>query len=76
MKRKRFGELLCKAYNDPYGLGVKIGRLFNSYGPRLRPEGSTEESFRGSSRRPRKEKTLPCPVMVYGLGLFVMSRIA
>src|SRR5437879_5093427 len=36
---KRFGEALCKAYQDQYGLDVRIGRLFNSYGPRLRAEG-------------------------------------
>jgi UDP-glucuronate decarboxylase len=36
---KRFGEALCKAYHDQYGLDVRIGRLFNSYGPRLRPNG-------------------------------------
>src|SRR5467141_86855 len=36
---KRFGEALCKAYRDEYGLDVRIGRLFNSYGPRLRAEG-------------------------------------
>ncbi len=37
---KRFGEALCKAYGDQYGLDVRIARIFNSYGPRLRPEGS------------------------------------
>ncbi len=36
---KRFGEALCKAYGDQYGLDVRIGRIFNSYGPRLRAEG-------------------------------------
>lgn len=36
---KRFGEALCKAYHDQYGLDVRIGRIFNSYGPRLRAEG-------------------------------------
>ena len=36
---KRFGEALCKAYDDQYGLDVRIGRLFNSYGPRSRAEG-------------------------------------
>ena len=36
---KRFGESLCKAYHDQYGLDVRIARLFNSYGPRLRAEG-------------------------------------
>ena len=36
---KRFGEALCKAYGDQYGLDVRIARIFNSYGPRLRLEG-------------------------------------
>ncbi len=36
---KRFGEALCKAYRDQYGLDVRIARIFNSYGPRLRAEG-------------------------------------
>src|SRR3989475_2549238 len=36
---KRFGEALCKAYHDQYGIDVRIARLFNSYGPRLRAEG-------------------------------------
>jgi UDP-glucuronate decarboxylase len=36
---KRFGESFCKAYSDEYGVDVRIGRLFNSYGPRLRAEG-------------------------------------
>ncbi len=36
---KRFGEALCKAYHDEYGLNVRIARIFNSYGPRLRAEG-------------------------------------
>jgi UDP-glucuronate decarboxylase len=36
---KRFGEALSKAYNDQYGLDVRIARFFNSYGPRLRADG-------------------------------------
>jgi UDP-glucuronate decarboxylase len=36
---KRFGESYCKAYADEYGVDVRIGRIFNSYGPRLRAEG-------------------------------------
>jgi len=36
---KRFGEAYCKAYSDEYGVDVRIGRIFNSYGPRLRAEG-------------------------------------
>ncbi len=36
---KRFGEALCKAYRDEYGIDLRIARIFNSYGPRLRAEG-------------------------------------
>jgi UDP-glucuronate decarboxylase len=36
---KRFGEALCKAYHDQYRVDVRIARIFNSYGPRLRAEG-------------------------------------
>ncbi len=36
---KRSGEALCKAYRDQYDIDVRIGRPFNSYGPRLRPDG-------------------------------------
>jgi UDP-glucuronate decarboxylase len=36
---KRFAESLFVAYNKQYGLDVKIARIFNSYGPRLREDG-------------------------------------
>ena len=36
---KRFGEALCMAYNKAYGVDVRIARIFNSYGPRLRADG-------------------------------------
>jgi len=36
---KRFGEALFTAYNREYGLNVKIARIFNSYGPRIRADG-------------------------------------
>jgi UDP-glucuronate decarboxylase len=36
---KRFSEALCKAYGKTYGLDIRIVRIFNTYGPRLRPEG-------------------------------------
>jgi UDP-glucuronate decarboxylase len=37
---KRFGEALFMAYHRQYGLDVRIARIFNSYGPRLRAEGA------------------------------------
>jgi UDP-glucuronate decarboxylase len=36
---KRFSEALLVAYHKQYGLDVKIPRIFNSYGPRLREDG-------------------------------------
>jgi UDP-glucuronate decarboxylase len=36
---KRFAESLFIAYHKQYGLDVKIPRIFNSYGPRLREDG-------------------------------------
>jgi UDP-glucuronate decarboxylase len=36
---KRFAEALFLAYYKQYGLDVRIPRIFNSYGPRLREDG-------------------------------------
>ena len=36
---KRFAEALFVAYHKQYGLDVKIPRIFNTYGPRLREDG-------------------------------------
>jgi UDP-glucuronate decarboxylase len=36
---KRFGEALLIAYVKQYGLDVRIPRIFNTYGPRLREDG-------------------------------------
>jgi len=36
---KRFAEALLVAYREQYGLDVRIPRIFNSYGPRLREDG-------------------------------------
>jgi len=36
---KRFAEALFLAYFQQYGLDVRIPRIFNSYGPRLREDG-------------------------------------
>jgi len=36
---KRFGESLCMAYNRAYGVDVRVARIFNTYGPRLRADG-------------------------------------
>ena len=36
---KRFAEALLMAYSRQYGLDVRVPRIFNSYGPRLREDG-------------------------------------
>ena len=36
---KRFAEALLIAYCKQYGLDVRVPRIFNSYGPRLREDG-------------------------------------
>jgi len=33
---KRYGEALIRAYRDKHGLDVRVARLFNTYGPRMR----------------------------------------
>lgn len=33
---KRFSEALCMAYHREHGLDVRIARIFNTYGPRMR----------------------------------------
>lgn len=36
---KRFGEALCMAYFREHKVKVRIARIFNSYGPRIREDG-------------------------------------
>ncbi|SDK16568.1 dTDP-glucose 4,6-dehydratase [Halovenus aranensis] len=33
---KRYGESLIRAYRDQHGLDVRVARIFNTYGPRMR----------------------------------------
>lgn len=35
---KRFGEALAMAYHRHHGMEVRIVRIFNTYGPRMRPD--------------------------------------
>jgi UDP-glucuronate decarboxylase len=37
---KRYGEALCMAYSRTYQLDVRIVRIFNTYGPRIRADGA------------------------------------
>jgi UDP-glucuronate decarboxylase len=36
---KRCGEAFCMAYKRQHGLDVRIARIFNTYGPRMRSDG-------------------------------------
>lgn len=35
---KRFGEAACKAYREMHGVETVVLRIFNTYGPRMRPQ--------------------------------------
>lgn len=49
---KRFGEALVMAYHRRYGLETSIARLFNTYGPHMRPDdGRVIPSFMSSALR-------------------------
>jgi UDP-glucuronate decarboxylase len=37
---KRFAEALCMAYFREHQVDVRIARIFNTYGPRIRPDGA------------------------------------
>lgn len=36
---KRAGEAICMAYQRQHGLNIRIARIFNTYGPRMRCDG-------------------------------------
>ena len=59
---KRFGEALATAYRRSFGLDVKIVRIFNTYGPGLRPgDGRAIPNFLAQALSGR-------PLTVYGDG--------
>lgn len=35
---KRYGEAVTMAYHNEHGIDTKIARIFNTYGPRMRPD--------------------------------------
>jgi len=61
---KRFAEALLVAYHKQYGLDVKIPRIFNSYGPRLREDGS----YGRAMSRFILQALTDQPITVYGDG--------
>jgi len=59
---KRFAEALTMAYHRAHGIGVGIARIFNTYGPRMRPsDGRVVSNFAVQALTGR-------PLTVYGDG--------
>ena len=59
---KRFGEALTMAYHRRYGLEVRVARIFNTYGPGMRPDdGRVVSNFVTQALQAR-------PLTVYGDG--------
>jgi len=61
---KRFAEALFMAYHKQYGLDVKIARIFNSFGPRLREDGFYGRAVSRFITQALKNK----PITIYGDG--------
>ena len=59
---KRYAEAITMAYHREFGLDTKIVRIFNTYGPRLRPaDGRVVSNFLAQAMEGR-------PLTVYGDG--------
>lgn len=59
---KRFAEALAMAYHHSHGVDVKIARIFNTYGPRLRAgDGRVVSNFLVQAMEQR-------PITIYGDG--------
>ncbi|CAN5732328.1 SDR family oxidoreductase [soil metagenome] len=59
---KRFAEAMTMAYHRAHGIDVRIARIFNTYGPRLRPgDGRLVSNFLVQALRGK-------PLTVYGEG--------
>ena len=64
---KRCAEAMCYAYAREHGVEVRVARLFNCYGPRLRPgDGRVVSNFTVQALRGE-------PLTVYGDGLQTRS---
>jgi UDP-glucuronate decarboxylase len=61
---KRFAEALLIAYCKQYGLDVRLPRIFNTYGPRLREDGFYGRAMSRFIMQALTEK----PITVYGDG--------
>ncbi len=59
---KRFSEAMTMAYHRTHGIDVRIARIFNTYGPRLRPcDGRVVSNLLAQALKGR-------PLTVYGDG--------
>jgi UDP-glucuronate decarboxylase len=59
---KRCAETLCFDYHRQYGVGIKVARIFNTYGPRLSPgDGRVISNFIVQALRGE-------PITIYGDG--------
>jgi dTDP-glucose 4,6-dehydratase len=59
---KRFGEAITMAYHRTHGLDTRIVRIFNTYGPRMRPyDGRVVSNFIAQALADR-------PLTIYGDG--------
>lgn len=64
---KRFAEAMTMAYHRYHGLDTRIARIFNTYGPRMRPnDGRVVSNFINQALRGE-------PLTVYGDGLQTRS---
>jgi nucleoside-diphosphate-sugar epimerase len=64
---KRFGEALTMAYHRTLGLDVRLVRIFNTYGPHMRPDdGRVVSNF-------INQALLGRPLTVYGVGFQTRS---
>ncbi len=59
---KRFSEALCYAYKEKHGLDLRIARIFNTYGARMRPDdGRVVPAFISSALKGK-------PLTIFGDG--------
>ncbi len=66
---KRFSESLIYAYQQTYNIDTRIVRIFNTYGPRLRPDGNYGRGLPRFILQCLQNK----PITVYGDGLQTRS---
>ncbi len=66
---KRFAEALLMAYSKQHGLDIRIPRIFNSYGPRLREDGL----YGRAMSRFIQQAITNQPITIYGDGKQTLS---